>query len=96
MSEASIIPTEPHATSSTQADTAPDASSYNARYQRAKILILGARFALIICLMFGINLATSPNHIWAWWPALGLCIAFTFKCVDKLIIDRLKSQMDSK
>lgn len=70
--------------------------TYNAKYARAKILILGARFALIICLLFGINFATSPDHIWAWWPALGISIAFAFKCVDKLIIDRLKSQMNTK
>lgn len=73
--------------------TSQPAESYNARYERAKILILGARFALIIFVLFGINLTLSPEHIWAVWPALGMSIAFIFRCVDKLIIDLLKSQM---
>lgn len=63
---------------------------------RAKVLILGARFSLIIAMLFAINLITSPDHIWAWWPALGMGIAFAFRCVDKLIIDPLKDNIDSK
>jgi len=90
MSDLSINPVNIDTNSSIAAKS--DLPSYNAQRERAKILILGARFLLIICMIFGINLATSPDHIWAWWPALGLCIAFAFKCVDKLIIDRLKHQ----
>lgn len=99
MNDVSLTPTaEPQASvsESTNANTSPQTTGYDAKRERAKVLILGARFLLIIFMMFGINLLTSPDRIWAWWPALGLCIAFAFRCVDKLVIDPLKEQMKSK
>lgn len=101
MSDASLNPAI-NASSESAAETSigstNDASAANQKFKhaRAKVLILGARFSLIIALMFAINLLTSPNHIWAWWPALGMGIAFAFRCVDKLIIDPLKDQMNPK
>ena len=88
---------EPSVTApSAAAATAGASSKQKLKHARAKVLILGARFSLIIGMLFAINLITSPDHIWAWWPALGMGIAFAFRCVDKLIVDPLKDQMDSK
>ncbi|PNH83426.1 2TM domain-containing protein [Vibrio diazotrophicus] len=28
-------------------------------------------YVMVICLLFAINLFTSSDYIWAWWPALG-------------------------
>lgn len=28
-------------------------------------------YVTVISLLFIINLATNPSHIWAWWPAMG-------------------------
>ncbi|MDH2432609.1 2TM domain-containing protein [Pokkaliibacter sp. MBI-7] len=36
------------------------------------------KYALIISLLFVINLSTSPGHIWAWWPMLGWGIGLAF------------------
>jgi transcriptional regulator with XRE-family HTH domain len=86
----STIQTEP-AQAPTKEQTAIDLP-----YERNRFYVKALRYLLIIAMVFGINLLTDPQHIWAWWPALGMGFAILFSGIDALIVEPLKAQNKRK
>ncbi|CZF80645.1 helix-turn-helix protein [Grimontia celer] len=43
-------------------------------------------YALVIGLLFMINFLTSPDYIWAWWPAMGWGIGITVHALNSFEI----------
>ena len=68
------------------------AQPYDLRYERTRFLIKLVRYLVLVAMLFGINLLTSRDYIWAWWPAIGMGFALVFNGVDALLIEPLKAQ----
>lgn len=39
-------------------------------------------YLIIMAVSFGVNLLTSPDHLWVWWPALGWGIGIAFHALS--------------
>lgn len=71
----------------------PIESSREVEIARFKIKLL--RYALVVGMLFAINLLSNPHYIWAWWPAIGWGLAIVIGGVDVFAIEPLKEKAKS-
>ena len=64
----------------------------NREAQIARFKIKFIRYLMVVAMLFAINLLSSPQYIWAWWPALGWGIALALGWGDEFLLEPLKAK----
>ncbi len=60
--------------------------------QTARFKIKLIRYLIVMALIFAINLLTSPQYIWAWWPAIGWGLALALGWGDEFLLEPMKAK----
>lgn len=77
-------------------ETSTEEQAVDLPSKRNRFYVQALRYLLIVAMIFGVNLLTSPEYIWAWWPALGMGFAILYSGIDALIMEPLKAQNKQK